>query len=135
MMETFSRRTVVAARHQENRGPDAGVAERCRASSSLRRWFGHDPKKWSDFRKQYFRELRANPDAVAPIVTAANRGTVTLLYSSHDSEHNNAVALRDYIEDQLKKKRRAAESIRTSARSIGDLRGIAPTGIEPVFWP
>ena len=74
-------------------------------SSGLRKWFGHDPKKWNEFRERYFRELRANPDAVEFIVTAAKQGMVTLLYSSHDTDHNNAVALRDYIEGQSKKGR------------------------------
>jgi len=73
-------------------------------STDLRQWFGHDPAKWSDFRKRYFRELSANPDAVEPILTAAKRGTVTLLYSSHDTEHNNAVALKEFIEGQSKKR-------------------------------
>ena len=66
-------------------------------STELRQWFGHDPEKWRDFRERYNRELRANPDAVQPIIAAAKRGTVTLLYSSHDTEHNNAVALMQYV--------------------------------------
>jgi uncharacterized protein YeaO (DUF488 family) len=74
-------------------------------STGLRKWFAHDPRKWNDFRKRYFRELRANDESVEPIMTAAKRGTVTLLYSSHDVEHNNAVALRDYIRNQSKKGR------------------------------
>jgi uncharacterized protein YeaO (DUF488 family) len=74
-------------------------------STNLRQWFAHDPRKWSDFRERYFRELRDNPEAIEPIITAATPGTVTLLYSSHDTEHNNAVALKDYIEDHLKKRR------------------------------
>jgi len=73
-------------------------------SSTLRQWFNHDPGKWSDFRKRYFRELSVNPDVLEPILTAAKRGTVTLLYSSHDTEHNNAVALKEFIEDGSKKK-------------------------------
>ena len=74
-------------------------------SSSLRQWFGHDPDKWGDFRQRYFRELRANPEAVQPLITAAKRGNVTLLYSSHDTEHNNAAALKDYIQDLMRKTR------------------------------
>jgi uncharacterized protein YeaO (DUF488 family) len=74
-------------------------------SSSLRRWFSHDPKKWNDFRKRYFRELRSNVRALEPLVAAAKQGTVTLLYSSRDSERNSAVALRDYIEGQSRKSR------------------------------
>jgi uncharacterized protein YeaO (DUF488 family) len=84
-------------------------------STALRQWFGHDPKKWSDFRKRYVRELQTNPDAVAPILAAARRGTVTLLYGTRDSEHNNAVALKDYIEDRLKKVR-TPKKARTSSR-------------------
>jgi uncharacterized protein YeaO (DUF488 family) len=74
-------------------------------SSSLRQWFSHDPKKWNDFRERYFRELRSNVRALEPLVAAAKQGTVTLLYSSRDSEHNNAVALRDYIASQPGKNR------------------------------
>jgi len=74
-------------------------------SSSLRQWFSHDPKKWNDFRERYFRELRSNVRALEPLVAAVKQGTVTLLYSSRDSEHNNAVALRDYIEGQSRKNR------------------------------
>jgi len=74
-------------------------------SSSLRRWFSHDPKKWNDFTERYFRELRSNVRALEPIVAAAKQGTVTLLYSSRDTEDNNAVALRDYIEGQSRKSR------------------------------
>jgi uncharacterized protein YeaO (DUF488 family) len=73
-------------------------------STELRQWFSHDPAKWSDFRARYFRELRANRGAIEPIVTAARRGAVTLLYSSHDAEHNNAVALKDYIGRRLRRK-------------------------------
>lgn len=70
-------------------------------STTLRRWFNHDPKKWKEFQRRYRHELAANRDAVRPILSAAQKGTVTLVYSSHDSEHNNAVALRKYVEEQL----------------------------------
>ena len=75
-------------------------------STPLRRWFGHDPKKWSEFRRRYFRELSGNADALQPILKAAHHGPVTLVYSSHDTKHNNAVALKDYVEAQIGKKRR-----------------------------
>ena len=75
-------------------------------SGKLRQWFNHDPEKWKEFRERYFRELRASPDAVDPVITAAKQGTITLLYSSRDTEHNNAVALRDYIQKQWKKRRK-----------------------------
>ena len=74
-------------------------------STALRRWFGHDPKKWAEFRRRYFRELAGNPDALGPIIKAAHHGPVTLVYSSHDTGHNNAVALKDYLEAQIGKRR------------------------------
>ena len=74
-------------------------------SSDLRRWFSHDPKKWREFRRRYFRELDANPDYFEPLLKAARGGRVTLVYSSHDTEHNNAVALKEYLENKIAKKR------------------------------
>jgi Uncharacterized conserved protein len=72
-------------------------------STELRKWFSHDPAKWDEFRQRYFEELRANPDAWKPILQAARRGTVTLIYSSHDTEHNNAVALQDFLNRHIGK--------------------------------
>lgn len=70
-------------------------------STELRRWFRHDPQKWSVFRRRYFRELDARPEAWLPIVAAARHGTVTLVYSSHDMQHNNAIALQEYMQVKL----------------------------------
>ena len=67
-------------------------------SDSLRRWFGHDPFKWKEFQERYQAELDDHPDAWGPILEAMKRGDVTLLYSTHDTEHNNAVALKAYLE-------------------------------------
>src|SRR5215472_2748537 len=69
-------------------------------STELRKWFSHDPEKWQEFRRKYFAELNRAPEAWAPIREAPRQGTVTLLYSSHDTEHNNAVALKAYIEQK-----------------------------------
>lgn len=66
-------------------------------STELRQWFGHDPDKWAEFRRRYFRELDSRPEAWKPIASAARRGRVTLVYSSHDTQHNNAVALQEYL--------------------------------------
>lgn len=74
-------------------------------STELRQWFNHDPDKWPAFRARYFRELNARPEAWRPIVTAARRGAVTLVYSSRDTEHNNAVALKDYLRPKIRKSR------------------------------
>jgi uncharacterized protein YeaO (DUF488 family) len=66
-------------------------------STELRQWFSHDPAKWDEFRRRYFGELRVNPNAWRPIMEAAHHGAVTLIYSSHDKEHNNAVALEEFL--------------------------------------
>jgi uncharacterized protein YeaO (DUF488 family) len=70
-------------------------------STELRQWFSHDPAKWEEFRRRYVAELDANRAAWQPLVDAAADGDVTLLYSSRDHEHNNAVVLHDYICDHL----------------------------------
>ena len=67
-------------------------------STALRQWFGHDPVRWAEFQRRYTVELDAAPDAWAPLVAAARHGPVTLLYSARDTEHNAALALRDYLE-------------------------------------
>ena len=79
-------------------------------STALRKWFSHDPEKWREFRQRYFRELDSRPEAWEPIVSAARRGTVTLVYSSHDTEHNNAVALREYVQAKLRRPPRSTHA-------------------------
>ena len=75
-------------------------------STELRRWFDHDPEKWVEFKRRYVAELDVHPDAWKPILARARRGRVTLLYSAHDVEHNNAVVLRDFLERKLKGERK-----------------------------
>lgn len=70
-------------------------------SRSLRSWFGHDPERFAEFADHYRAELAARPEAVAPILDAAYRGPVVLLYAAKDTEHNNAVVLRDYLQERL----------------------------------
>ncbi len=67
-------------------------------STELRKWFGHDPEKWEEFRRRYWRELDQNPEAVNQIQNQARKGTVTLVYSARDEQHNQAVALQEYLE-------------------------------------
>lgn len=71
-------------------------------SDALRRWFSHDPAKWNEFRRRYWAELDAREEAWHPILEAASRGPVTLLYSARDTEHNNAVALKAYLGKHLR---------------------------------
>ena len=73
-------------------------------STELRKWFSHDPEKWPEFQRRYRVEIKKHPEAWQPILEEAKKGTVTLLFSSHDSEHNNVVALRDFLQEQGKAK-------------------------------
>ena len=73
-------------------------------SGELRKWFSHDPARWSEFRRRYFTELKANPASWTPLLEAARSGNVTLIYSSHDQEHNNAVALKEFLMKRLEQK-------------------------------
>jgi uncharacterized protein YeaO (DUF488 family) len=70
-------------------------------STDLRKWFSHDPQLWEEFQQRYAAELDGNPPSWQPLVGAARAGDITLLYSSKDREHNNAVVLRDYLNAQL----------------------------------
>jgi len=70
-------------------------------SNGLRQWFSHDPAKWEEFRRRYTGELEQNPAAWTPLLEAARHGDVTLLYSAHDQEHNNALALKDFLNGRL----------------------------------
>ncbi len=88
--------------------PVEGWLKEVAPSTGLRQWFSHDPAKWEEFRRRYYRELDANPGAWGALVEAARQGDVTLVYSSRDTEHNNAVALREYLLTKLKGKARAA---------------------------
>ena len=85
---------------KENLIMDAWLKE-VAPSSELRRWFRHDPAKWDEFRRRYRAELDANPDAWQQLLENASRGNVTLLYSASDTEHNNAVVLKSYLEEHL----------------------------------
>ena len=71
-------------------------------SPELRTWFSHDPAKWEGFQKRYREELAANSAAWQPILQAAARGDVTLLYAARDTEHNSALLLKEFLESRLK---------------------------------
>ena len=70
-------------------------------SDDLREWFGHDPARWEEFQKRYFAELDEAPKVRETILAANLRGTVTLLFATRDLEHNNAIALKSYLERAL----------------------------------
>ncbi len=66
-------------------------------STELRKWFFHDPTKWGDFKKRYFKELKSNQGDIQIILNQAKGGDVVLLYAAKDIEYNNAVALKEYL--------------------------------------
>ena len=66
-------------------------------STELRKWFGHDPKLWKEFRRRYVAELRQHPTLLAELRSLARHGTITLVYSAHDEMHNDAIVLRDVL--------------------------------------
>ncbi len=67
-------------------------------SDELRKWFGHGPEKWNEFRRRYFEELKDKKEPVGVISEKSRGGTVTLLYGAKDGKYNNAVALKEFIE-------------------------------------
>ncbi len=70
-------------------------------SAELRKWYSHDVEKWPDFRRRYLAELKANRQALEPLLGAAKRGKVTLVYAARDEEHNSALVLKQYLERLL----------------------------------
>jgi uncharacterized protein YeaO (DUF488 family) len=67
-------------------------------SDALRKWFGHEPAKWDEFKERYFAELDEQREQVEGLLPHADSGPLTLVYGAKDEEHNNAVALREYLE-------------------------------------
>ena len=67
-------------------------------STELRKWFGHDPAKWAEFKRRYFKELKQHKEAVEQITEMAEHGKITLVFGAKDQEFNNAAALKDYME-------------------------------------
>ena len=70
-------------------------------SAPLRKWFGHDPARWDEFKRRYFAELDERPEAWRKLMEKARKGKVTLIYGARDAEHNNAVALKEYLEAHM----------------------------------
>jgi uncharacterized protein YeaO (DUF488 family) len=67
-------------------------------SAELRKWFGHDPAKWEAFRDRYFQELDSQGEPVTHLRQKARTGDLTLVFAARDSQHNNAIALKEYLE-------------------------------------
>jgi uncharacterized protein YeaO (DUF488 family) len=67
-------------------------------SNELRKWYGHDPEKWAEFKKKYLREIEDQGEAFGLIIKKAKGGTVTFLFSSQEEKWNNAAALKEFME-------------------------------------
>ncbi|HXD78411.1 MAG TPA: DUF488 domain-containing protein [Puia sp.] len=67
-------------------------------STTLRKWFGHDPAKWDEFQKRYRMELKTNKEQVSLLKEEQNKGVVTLVYGAKDEEHNEALVLKDWLD-------------------------------------
>src|SRR5579885_2710072 len=66
-------------------------------SNELRKWFGHDPARWEEFRRRYEAELASKRELLEALRELAKQGPLTLVYSAHDATHNQAVVLRDRL--------------------------------------
>lgn len=107
-------------------------------SDSLRRWFGHDPGKWRSFLERYHQELDGNAEGVGLLVREVEAGRVTLLYSARDEIHNNAVALKAYLERRAAAERsltELGEAVRDAllhaaldAHEDAGIQGLCPEG-------
>jgi uncharacterized protein YeaO (DUF488 family) len=71
-------------------------------SNSLRKWFAHDEKKWNEFKRRYFMELDEKRELIDIILNKASQDPITLLYGAKNEKFNNAVALKEYLEDKMK---------------------------------
>jgi uncharacterized protein YeaO (DUF488 family) len=71
-------------------------------STELRKWFGHDPARWTEFQRRYRAELRQHADRIDRLRALARKQPVTLVYAAHDEQHNDAVVLRDVLLDREK---------------------------------
>jgi uncharacterized protein YeaO (DUF488 family) len=71
-------------------------------STELRRWFGHDPARWDEFRRRYRGELADRPEALTPLLAAARLGPITLVYAARDERHNAAIVLRGLLAERLR---------------------------------
>ncbi|MFA7257828.1 MAG: DUF488 domain-containing protein [Kiritimatiellales bacterium] len=72
-------------------------------SNELRKWYGHDPDKWSEFKTDYRAELKKKTDELAQLIERCPEQTMTLLFAAKDMEHSHAVVLKEVLNEMLKK--------------------------------
>lgn len=69
-------------------------------STELRKWFGHDPSKWNEFKGRYITEIKNNSAVTSQLEEYLKKGKVTLVYGAKDEQHNDAVVLKEYFENK-----------------------------------
>lgn len=87
-------------------------------SQALRAWFNHQPERWEEFQRRYAEELEANPQTWESLLQKGSREKLTLLYGARDTEHNNAVALKVFLETRGKKPGHRARPAKSRAASV-----------------
>jgi len=70
-------------------------------STELRKEFGHSPTRWEEFKQRYFEELDNCPEVIEELLARAAQGRLTLVFAAKDEQHNNAVALREYLQERM----------------------------------
>ncbi len=80
-------------------------------STKLRQWFGHDPDKWEQFRKRYWRELDTHPDEIKLLREKMRAGALTIVFGSREERFNNATALKEYLEGRPARARRSGRTL------------------------
>jgi uncharacterized protein YeaO (DUF488 family) len=89
-------------------------------STTLRKWFKHDPVRWAEFRRRYHAELKEKSALLATIKARAKTRPVTLLYSAKDEQHNQAIALRSFLSKQSASLRRKGRHTRGDGSALGN---------------
>jgi uncharacterized protein YeaO (DUF488 family) len=70
-------------------------------STELRKWYGHDPSKWAEFKKRYWKELDSKKEIISALYRESKEGKVTFVFGSKEEKLNNAEALKEYVENNL----------------------------------
>ena len=80
------------------------MAERPFTQNQLHKWFNHDPDKWDEFKKRYWKELESNKQLVLRLAKEAKKSKITFVFGSKEKEFNNAIALKKYVENYIEPK-------------------------------
>ena len=91
-------------------------------SAALRKWYDHDPAKWGDFRRRYYREIEQHPDVLEEVRGLLRRRNVTLVFAAKDADISNAAALKGYLSRSAARRKPAAARQHPAPRTSGRAR-------------